>query len=119
MDRMNAKIVVAAACFVLFSTVHLASAAPNDDQSGSALSSLAGAAVSTTQLGEFRARGNVVVSSVDNGTVTNNSVSGNVTTGAITDDQSMNSNAGITTIFQNTGNNSLFQNSTAVYISLH
>jgi len=119
MDTRNTKIVAFVACFIVLPISHSAFAASYETQQNSALSSLAGAAVPTAQLGAVRARGDVIVSAVNNGTVSGNTIAGNTTTGTITDIQSINNNSGITTIFQNTGNNSLFQNSTSVYISLH
>jgi hypothetical protein len=40
-------------------------------------------------------------------------------TGTITTTGSVNNNMGITTVFQNSGNNSLFQQSTAINITVH
>ncbi len=119
MDTNITKIVVFSTSFLLFSVSNSAFAAGSNDQSNSTLSSLAGDAVPAAQLGALRARGTVIVSSVNNGTVANNSINGNSVTGKITDIQSANNNAGLTTIFQNTGNNALLQNSTSVYISVH
>lgn len=39
--------------------------------------------------------------------------------GAITNTNSLGNNSGITTVFQNTGNNSMFQNQTVVNVSIH
>ena len=57
-------------------------------------------------------------SSFDNGLVHGNSVIGTSATGTITTTGSVNNNMGITTVFQNSGNNSLFQQSTAINITL-
>jgi hypothetical protein len=51
--------------------------------------------------------------------VLGNSVSGISATGMITTTNSVNNNMGITTVFQNSGNNSLFQQSMAINITLH
>jgi hypothetical protein len=119
MDTMRIRPVVLAACFLLFAMSHFAIAAPDDNPPNTAINSLAGTAVPTTQLGELRARGSIIVSSTNNGTVSNNTINGNTTTGTIMNSESANNNAGLTTIFQNTGNNALLQNSTSIYISIH
>ena len=96
------------------------------------ISVLAGSAVPTTELNSQHARGsgaNVKIdaanasggngSSFDNGLVHGNAVTGTSATGTITTTGSVNNNMGITTVFQNSGNNSLFQQSTAINITLH
>ena len=118
MDVIYTKNIVFVMCFMLLSMSHFARAAPAGSSSDAVLNSLSGAAVSTAQLGALRARGSVVVSSENNGIVANNTISGNSTTGGIMDLKSANNNSGFTTIFQNTGNNSLMQSSTAIYISM-
>ena len=83
------------------------------------LGTLAGAAIPPAQLGQFRGEGGVSLS-LDDGKVTGNSVGPNSVTGSNTiASNSVSNNSGITTVFQNTGNNSLFQNSTSIYISVH
>ena len=76
---------------------------------------LAGTAVSNHVLGRQAARGLP--------TDIYGSVQGNTNTGGgggtITNTNAINNNSGITTIFQNTGNNSLFQNQTVVNVSIH
>jgi hypothetical protein len=96
----------------------------------SIVSVLAGSAVPTAELNGEHARGvtNIKMdaamasggngSSFDNGLLHGNSVSGTSTTGEITTTGSVNNNMGITTVFQNSGNNSLFQQSTAINITL-
>ena len=96
----------------------------------SIVSELAGSAVPTAELNSEHARGgtNIKVdaaaavggngSSFDNGLVHGNAVGGTSTTGMITTTGSVNNNMGITTVFQNSGNNSLFQQSTAINITL-
>ena len=96
----------------------------------SIVSELAGSAVPTAELNSEHARGSTNIkidaanasggngSSFDNGLVHGNSVSGMSATGTITTTGSVNNNMGITTVFQNSGNNSLFQQSTAINITL-
>lgn len=83
-----------------------------------ALSALAGTAVPPVQLGKLRAGGVLIVSSVSTGSVGGNTVGSNSPTGAISDNQSINGNTGFTNVFQNTGNNSLFQSSTTISITV-
>jgi hypothetical protein len=52
------------------------------------------------------------------GTLRGNSVVGPSATGVITTTDSINNNTGITTVFQNSGNNSLFQQSMAINITV-
>jgi hypothetical protein len=96
----------------------------------SVISVLAGSAVPTAELNSQHARGSTNIkvdaanatggngSSFDNGFLHGNSVSGTSATGTITTQGSVNNNMGITTVFQNSGNNSLFQQSTAINITL-
>jgi hypothetical protein len=83
------------------------------------LEALAGAALSAPELAGEHARGLVIGSAISDGTVTGNAVVGTSLTGAITNTNSINNNVGITTVFQNTGNNSLFQQSTSIFITMH
>jgi hypothetical protein len=97
---------------------------------GSIISVLAGSAVPTAELNSEHARGSANIkidaasaaggngSSFDNGLVHGNAVTGTSTTGMISTTGSINNNMGITTVFQNSGNNSLFQQSTAINITL-
>jgi hypothetical protein len=117
MNIMTAAMISVAVSCALFSASRPAFAAGSNDPSEAALSSLAGSAVSTAQLRSMRG-GSLVVSSGNIGTDTDNSANFSPT-GKITDNQSINNNAGITTVFQNTGNNTLFQSSTTVNISLY
>ncbi len=79
---------------------------------------LLGAPLGQEQLGGTRARG------VDPGTLASNSAvsMGNTVvnshTGDISMAGSMNNNSGITTVFQNTGNNVVFQNATSIGITV-
>ena len=86
---------------------------------GTVLEALAGGALSATELAGEHARGLVIGSAISEGTVTGNAVVGTSLTGAITNTNSINNNVGIITVFQNTGNNSLFQQSTSIFITVH
>jgi len=92
------------------------------------LGALAGTAVPAAELGRQHARGlqNIKVDSnfafdgsLSAGAVRDNAVIGNSNTGTITTSNSINNNTGITTVFQNSGNNSLFQQSTSIFITVH
>ena len=94
------------------------------------LGALAGSAVPATELNQQHARG-IKITNVDsnytvdsgaalsNGALRGNSVVGTSDTGTITTTGSINGNNGFTTVFQNSGNNSLFQQTTAIYITVH
>jgi hypothetical protein len=56
--------------------------------------------------------------SLSNGAVRGNAVIGTSDTGTIATTNSINNNTGITTVFQNSGNNSLFQQTTSINITL-
>jgi hypothetical protein len=96
---------------------------------GGILGTLAGSAVPTAELNQQHARGikNVNVNSnftvesgsLNSGALRGNSVTGTSDTGTITTTGSINNNTGFTTVFQNSGNNSLFQQSTSIYITVH
>ena len=91
---------------------------------------LLGSAVPATELGQQHARG-IKITNIDsnytvdsgaalsNGALRGNSVVGTSDTGTITTSGSINNNSGFTTVFQNSGNNSLFQQSTSIYITVH
>ena|SRR6516162_1202443 len=92
------------------------------------LGALAGTAVPAAELGRQHARGlqNIKVDSnfafdgsLSAAAVRDNAVIGNSNTGTITTSNSINNNTGITTVFQNSGNNSLFQQSTSIFITVH
>ena len=93
-----------------------------------ALGALAGAAVPAAELNQQHARGtnNINVDTnytfdgaLSNGALRGNAVIGPSDTGSITTTGSINNNTGITTVFQNSGNNSLFQQTTAINITVH
>ena len=83
----------------------------------------------TAQLGREHARGaknhqcryqyQTFDGSLSDGALRGNAVVGNSATGTITTSNSINNNTGITTVFQNSGNNSLFQQSTSINITVH
>jgi hypothetical protein len=95
---------------------------------GNILGALAGSAVPAAELSRQHARGttNINVDTTVNsdgsfnlGNVRGNAVGVNSATGTITTTGSINNNTGITTVFQNSGNNSLFQQSTSIFITVH
>ncbi|HEX4617882.1 MAG TPA: hypothetical protein VH230_18445 [Stellaceae bacterium] len=92
------------------------------------IGALAGAAVPVAELSRQHARGinNINVDTnytfdgaLSNGALRGNAVIGPSDTGGITTTGSINNNTGITTVFQNSGNNSLFQQTTAINITVH
>ena len=94
------------------------------------ISELAGSKVPAAELSSQHARGGTNIkidaatalggngASFDNGFLHGNSVIGPSATGTIRTTDSINNNMGITTVFQNSGNNSLFQQSTAINITI-
>lgn len=88
------------------------------------LVALAGTAVPATELGKQRARGFLGInvtgsgSAITAGTATANAVIGSPINGTITNDHSIDNNAGITSVLQNFGNNSVMQVSTTINISV-
>jgi hypothetical protein len=95
---------------------------------GRVLGALAGTAVPTAELNRQHARGNTNINvdttvnsdgSFNLGALRGNAVVGTSATGTITTSNSINNNTGITTVFQNSGNNSLFQQSTSIFITVH
>ncbi len=90
---------------------------------GAVLGVLAGTAVPTAELGNVRARGITVNTgsgaATSAGTTANNAVIFSPVTGFITNDHSIDNNAGITSVLQNFGNNSIMQVSTTINITVH
>jgi hypothetical protein len=81
---------------------------------------LAGTALPTSQLRGERARGIMIGNAIASATVLGNKVGANTQTGDIYDiGHSISNNTGITTVFQNTGNNSLIQNTMTITINAH
>jgi hypothetical protein len=92
-------------------------------KSGSILGVLAGTAVPLAELGKEQARGIVISTgagaAANAGTSANNAVIGNnPITGTVNLDHSIDNNAGITSVLQNFGNNSVMQVSTTINISV-
>jgi hypothetical protein len=85
---------------------------------GTVASLLAGTGVSDRDLGNQSARG-VVLGPLTGSVTDNTSTSYGGTGGLISNTGSFNYDTGITTVFQNTGNNSLFQNQTIVNVTIH
>jgi hypothetical protein len=94
---------------------------------GNVLGALAGSVVPSTELSRQHARGttNINIGTTINsdgsfnlGDVRGNAVGVNSATGTITTTGSINNNTGFTTVFQNSGNNSLFQQSTSIFITV-
>ena len=97
---------------------------------GGILGTLEGTVVPAAQLGREHARGARTINvetntnigfdgSLSEGSLRGNAVIGNSATGIITTSNSINNNTGITTVFQNSGNNSLFQQTTSINITVH
>ncbi len=78
---------------------------------------IAGSPVSSHVLADLHGKGVTVNVPSAFGTDSNNNASGS-TTGGISNSNSVTGNTGFTNVIQNTGNNSLFQTSTVVNISL-
>jgi hypothetical protein len=96
-------------------------------KSAGVVQALASSAIPTAELGRQSARGirNISVDTsftfdgaLSNGSLRGNAVIGTSDTGMITTTNSINNNTGITTVFQNSGNNSLFQQSTSINITV-
>jgi hypothetical protein len=97
-------------------------------KSAGQLQGLAASAIPAAELGRQSARGikNINVDTnytfdgaLSNGSLKGNAVIGTSATGMIATTNSINNNTGITTVFQNAGNNSLFQQSTSINITVH
>ena len=87
------------------------------------LGALAGTAVPAAELGKQRARGITINTgsgaATTAGTTSGNAVIASPITGLISNDHSINNNAGITSVLQNFGNNSVMQVSTTINITVH
>jgi hypothetical protein len=86
------------------------------------LGALAGTALPAAELSRQQARGTTNYTfdgALSNGVLGGNAVIGPSDTGSITTTGSINNNSGITTVFQNSGNNSLFQQTTSINITVH
>ena len=74
--------------------------------------------LSVSELSRHAGRGDVEPISVGSALVEGNTVGSNTVTGGNSITGSLNSTGGFTTVFQNSGNNSLFQSVTTVNITL-
>ena len=89
------------------------------------LGALSGTAVPAAQLGKERARGAIGInvdgsgSALAAGNSTGNVAVGGAVNSTISNDHSINGNAGITSVLQNFGNNSIMQVSTTINITVH
>lgn len=86
------------------------------------LGALDGTALPAAELSRQQARGITNFTfdgALSNGALAGNAVIGPSDTGTITTTGSINNNTGITTVFQNSGNNSLFQQTTSINITVH
>ncbi len=116
---------------ILLATTVASSACFAGERSASAgspaavLGALAGTVVPAAQLGKERARGAIGVNVKGSGSALStansngNAAIGNSINGLISNDHSINGNAGITSVLQNFGNNSIMQVSTTINISVH
>lgn len=91
---------------------------PDSASARHVLGALSATALPDADLGRGRARGVPVTEATSLGTVRDNRVGNGSVTGVIANTNSVNNNAGLTTVFQNTGNNALLQSSTSIYISV-
>ncbi|HQT43518.1 MAG TPA: hypothetical protein PLD79_05935 [Halothiobacillus sp.] len=115
MNMITATVLTIASGCAIFSASHPAYAADPAPQTNTALSNLAGSAIPSTQLGELRG-GTFVIASTNIGIDSGNSAN-NSPTGTIINNNSING-TGITTVLQNTGNNTLMQSSTTINIAI-
>ncbi|MBU6448431.1 MAG: hypothetical protein KGQ26_02280 [Rhodospirillales bacterium] len=103
--------------FMLPAAASTLSSGLDTSASSAIVSSLGASPVSSAQLSKMRAGFGVVGAvnlGIDTGNSANNSLTGSISTG-----QSVNGNTGLTTVIQNTGNNSLLQSSMTVNITVH
>ncbi|MDE2583088.1 MAG: hypothetical protein KGL52_15745 [Rhodospirillales bacterium] len=98
----------------------LAAPPARDAGAPGAFAALAGSALPTAQLDGERARGVIIGNTISSASVDGNLVGAGAHTGTISDTgSSISNNVGITTVFQNTGNNALLQNSMTITINAH
>ncbi|MBV8739891.1 MAG: hypothetical protein JO007_22085 [Alphaproteobacteria bacterium] len=122
----SAALVLASLLTTVVSASGTCLAADRDGPTGSfaVLGALAGTALPSAELGRERARGiainvNGSGSAISTGTSSANAVIGSPITGLINNDHSIDNNAGITSVLQNFGNNSIMQVSTTINIAVH
>jgi hypothetical protein len=82
------------------------------------LGALKGSELHPAALGALRAQGVLIQNATNNGGVTG-TVDGKSVTGMVSANNSINGNAGITTVFQNSGNNALIQNTMTINVTMH
>ncbi|MDE2240743.1 MAG: hypothetical protein KGJ73_12560 [Rhodospirillales bacterium] len=111
------RLILSGALPVLVHPALAAGIANNTSDSSTLAASLGTTALSGAQLSKLRG-GSGTVAAVNLGTDTGNSADHSVT-GSISNLQSVNNNTGLTTVIQNTGNNSLLQSSMTVNITVH
>lgn len=102
-----------------FSSPALASGTDNHgaaENVGAIITSLGVSAVPSAELSKMRA-GSEAVAAINLGSDTGNSVS-NSMTGTVSNTNSVNGNIGLTSVMENTGNNSLLQSSMTVNITV-
>lgn len=80
---------------------------------------LAGTAVSAGALARSRGGALSLQMATTNGSLTNTTVSGTSVTGRVNAANSVNNNAGLTTVFMNSGNNALLQNTMTINVTIH
>lgn len=104
-------------CFAVIATLPLQNALASEPAKG--LNIFAGATpLSAQELSRHAGRGDVEPISVGSALVEGNTVGSGSVTGGNSITGSLNSTGGFTTVFQNSGNNSLFQSVTTVNITL-
>lgn len=80
---------------------------------------LQGSELHGAALGRLRGSGIVIQDANTNGAISGASVGRGSVTGPVSASNAINGNAGITTVFQNSGNNALIQNSMTINVTLH
>lgn len=115
-------IAMALATLAVLGTIIAAPAAAMADSTGAPdpalLGALSGTELHRAALGAQRAQGLLIQYASNNGNVTG-SVDGKSVTGMVSASNSINGNAGITTVFQNSGNNTLLQNTMTINVTMH
>ncbi|ABQ31776.1 MULTISPECIES: hypothetical protein [Acidiphilium] len=95
-----------------------ARAAGNGAPDTSLLGALKGNELHGAALGRLRAGGVVIQNATTDGSVSG-SVGRGAVTGTVSASNAINNNAGITTVFQNSGNNALIQNTMTINVTMH
>lgn len=113
MEKYAFKTIILFAC--MFIVVPFAKADPPSQILEKALKNNS---ISLNQMGSIRGQGVILQSSSNSGQV-NGFVGSGSETGKVYSSNSINSNSGITTVFQNSGNNALIQNSMTINVTMH